>query len=132
MPISHDTQWMHLAGYLAGIMGISTSHKALDGGLYQIQTINTLQNRVLESHNRIALEVLLFGQLLFVPKSSNFGKGYGIKSGAVGNIKIDQKKRNTLRTWGTCGKNTLGTHVHIHWELDANKIANLVGTHGEH
>jgi hypothetical protein len=26
----------------------------------------------------------------------------------------------------------LGTHVHIHWELDANTIENLVGTHGEH
>jgi hypothetical protein len=84
-------------------------------GLYQIQTINTLKYRVLDSHNRIALEVLLFGQLLFVPKSSNFGKGYGIKSGAVGNIKTQKKKkkRNTLRTWGTCGKNTLGTHVSI-------------------
>jgi len=29
---------MHLAGYLPGIMGISTSRKALGGGLYQIQS----------------------------------------------------------------------------------------------
>jgi hypothetical protein len=101
-------------------------------GLYQIQTINTLKYRVLDSHNRIALEVLLFGQLLFVPKSSNFGKGYGIKSGAVGNIKTQKKKKEEhIENMGNMWEKHTGNTC-IHWELDANTIKDLVRTHGEH
>lgn len=101
-------------------------------GLYQIQTINTLKNRVLDSHNRIALEVLLFGQLLFLPKSSNFGKGYGIKSGAVGNIKTQKKKRGTHWEHGEHEGKThwehmypLGTWCKHNWELGWNTWGTL-------